>query len=112
LKRFAQALEPNRRKEEKCKTSLVATTILLNFIQSRLSSVSTTKKTKKREGKYFPLVSPYGRFLRTKMMTVPTTTIAMIIPMIPGTKYRSATEAACVGCGVGVAAASSTTKAV
>ena len=84
----------------------------VKFVQSPLSPVSTTKKLKEG-GKSFPLVSLYGRFLSiNNANTTPTPTIAMIIPMIPGTKYKYATEVVCVGCGVGGAAASSTTKAV
>ncbi len=54
----------------------------------------------------------YGRFLTSNARTMPTTTIATIMPMIPGTRYRSATDCwgGCVGTGVG--AAGSTLKAV
>ena len=45
----------------------------------------------------------YGRFLRTKMINRPTTTMATNRPAIAGTKYRSAMDcAACVGAGVAV----------
>ena len=47
----------------------------------------------------------YGRFLRTKMINRPTTTMATNKPAIAGTKYWSAIDCgACVGAGVAVGA--------
>jgi len=46
------------------------------------------------------------------MINRPTTMIATNRPAIAGTKYKSATDAGCVGCGVGVAGAGSTLNAV
>jgi hypothetical protein len=45
-------------------------------------------------------------------MTTPTMTIAKIIPMTEGTKFKSDIVEGCVSCGVGVAAAGSTLNAV
>jgi hypothetical protein len=66
------------------------------------ASVSLLKENKKRKGIFFIFSLIYGRFLRTSKMTAPTTTIAIMIPMTAGTKYRSIVEA---GVGVGVACA-------
>jgi len=48
-------------------------------------------KTKKK-GMGNLLIVFYGRFLRAMMMTAPTTMIATIMPMIPGSKYWSAID--------------------
>ena len=46
------------------------------------------------------------------MVNRPTTMMATNRPAIAGTKYRSAVDGGCVGCGVGVACVGSTLNAV
>jgi hypothetical protein len=48
------------------------------------------------------------RFLSIRIITSPTTTIAMIMPMVAGTKYMSATDAG-VGVGAGVGSGADST---
>lgn len=69
------------------------------------------KETKKGREKISHRFRVYGRFLVTSnASTMPTITIARIMPIIPGRMYWSANDAVCVACGVGVAAAGSTAK--
>lgn len=72
--------------------SLMATDV--NFNQSQLSPISSPMhlfKTKKGEG-LFCFCIAYGRFLRTKIMTMPITATKTNSPAIAGTKYMSAAE--------------------
>jgi hypothetical protein len=67
---------------------------------------------KKRGNLFYDISTAYGRFLCISTMTAPTTTIATIMPATEGRKYCSATDGGAVGCGVGVAGASTMLKIV
>ena len=54
----------------------------------------------------------YGRFLSTRIVMAKHTTIATIIPTIPGNKYMSAAEGAGLAVGAAVGWASMTVNAV
>ena len=51
---------------------------------------------------------PYGFFFNTSTIAAAAITIAIMMPMTAGMKYRSAADGAGVACGVEVAAAWST----
>jgi len=71
------------------------------------------KKTKKgRESRFSILLSPYGFFIIISASIARTMTTSTTSAAVAGRKYRSAADGACVGTGVGVAAAGSTTNAV
>jgi hypothetical protein len=57
-------------------------------------------------------LSLYGFFFKTSIVIAKPIAIAMIMPMMPGSRYRSAALGAAVGAGVGVAGAGSTANAV
>jgi hypothetical protein len=85
--------------------------IIIHFIQSPLSPFSPIRMilTPKKRGGDFCVRVLFGyRFLSIRIITAPTTAIAMTMPAMPGTKYRSAVDA---GGGVGetVAAGASVT---
>jgi hypothetical protein len=109
---FAGALENciYRRKEEIKTQDCVIITL---FAQSPFSPISPNSNeivTPKKEGGRFVcayLLVVY-RFLSIRMSTAPTTTIAIMIPVIPGRMYRSAIDAG-MGVGSAVAAGASST---
>ena len=69
--------------------------------------------TKKGEERFAACQQPQGRFLSSIIASrAMTTTIAIIMPIDIGRKYCSAVVGGAVGCGVGVAGASTMLKAV
>jgi hypothetical protein len=114
VKGFAEALEPNRRKEEMQLTSLIAASIAKLYPEPTqpLSLLHRFLKTKKGESSFLDILY-YGRFLITSIVIAKPTAIAIMMAAMPGSKYRSAIDVtACVGTGVTVAEASETPIAV
>jgi hypothetical protein len=67
---------------------------------------------KKRGGIDFAVSDRYGRFLSISSIRAPTTAIATTMTIDIGRKYCSAIVGGAVGCGVGVASASTMLKVV
>jgi hypothetical protein len=65
-----------------------------------LSKITKIKNKKERERLFVSYCLFYGFFVTSSANTAPTTTMAMITPMIAGMKYKSAAD-----CGAGVGAA-------
>jgi hypothetical protein len=72
---------------------LIATSTV-KFIQSLLSLLflDALFLIYQKKGRIVVVWLYYGRFLSASIMTAPTTTIATIIPMTLGTKYKSAID--------------------
>ncbi len=111
-KEFAEALDIFFSGEKKCKKRDPFCSQLCNCSRafSAIAFLSASLGLKKGEGDVCGLF--YGCFLRDRMMTKPTRTIAMIMAMTAGMKYSSTMLASVAVVGVGVAAVSSTAMAV
>ncbi len=87
---------------------------IVEFVQSPFSPSLKLSFLNKKGGEMMFIVdlSFYGCFFIIMIIAKPITTMMIASAATAGMKYRSAADGACVGTGVGVAAASSTAKAV
>ena len=86
----------------------VTAIVNIHFIQSPLSPFLLLFNPEKRRGRFLIFYRSVQRFLSIRIITAPTTEIAMTMPTMPGTIYRSAVDA-CGGVGEAVAAGASVT---
>jgi hypothetical protein len=110
---WIRKLKEKRKKNPRWKTAIVNLTRAHSapFV-SYLFSFADDSPLKKGKVVLLNVADAYGRLLSMSTMTAPTTAIATIMPITDGKKYCSAIVGGAVGCGVGVAGASTMLKVV